>query len=221
MDFWEEYEKERKAVNSRTGEGTAPGKRMSPEAGNKSTSFPVILAVVLAVLVFAGITIGNAVSIYKNVRASAYKEKLESAYEEITYGADMAERYATLERKVWRNCIYEESSPETDKYTKDKNGLYYSDFNDALSEFYDGEESTFLAVYDSVSLVDAYMSELKDCPEKYKSEYLALGELYIAYLDLTDLVVGTSSYSWNTFNEALENAKSNYKSALHAAKLMF
>ena len=66
MDFWEEYETERKAVNSRTGEGTAPGKRMSPEAGNKSTSFPVILAVVLAVLVFAGITIGNAVSIYKN-----------------------------------------------------------------------------------------------------------------------------------------------------------
>ena len=64
------------------------------------------------------------------------------------------------------------------------------------------------------------MSELKDCPEKFEDEYRALKEMYVAYSNLTDLVVGSSSYSLNTFSEALESAKADYKSALSSAKLL-
>lgn len=148
------------------------------------------------------------------------KTKCKFRYSSITYGAERAESYASLESKVWRNCIYKQSSTETDKYTKNGYGLYYSDFNDALSNFYVGESLTYSAVASNVTIVDGYMSELKDCPKKFENEYKALKELYIAYSDITDLVVGNSSYSWNTFNETLESAKSDYKSALSSAKLL-
>lgn len=174
----------------------------------------LFIGVALAVLIIIGIVIGKTVSLNK------YKQNLESAYDSITYGAEQAESYASLQSKVWRNCIYEQSSTETDKYTKNEYGRYYSDFNDALSSFYDGESLTYSLVSLNVTTVDGYMTKLKDCPEKFEDEYRALKELYIAYSDLTDLVVGTSSYSWNTFSETLEDAKADYKSALSSAKLL-
>jgi len=169
---------------------------------------------VVALLIVLGIVIGNAVSLGK------YEEKLESAYDSMKSGAESAESYATLQSKVWRNCIYEQSSSETDEYTTDEYGDYYSDFNDALSEFFEGENLTYMTVSLNVSTVDTYMSELKDCPKKFEDKYRSLKELYIAYSDLTDLVVGSSSYSYNTFSEALEEAKADYKRALSSAKLL-
>ncbi|MDD6478965.1 MAG: zinc ribbon domain-containing protein [Oscillospiraceae bacterium] len=173
-----------------------------------------ILACTLAGLVVIGVVIGNAISQNK------YKEKLEAVYDDITYGAEKAESHASLQSKVWRNCIYEQSSSETDKYTKNEYGSYYSDFNDALASFYEGESLTYSLVSLNVSSVDAQMSKLKDCPKKYEDEYKALKELYVSYSELADLVIGNSSYSWTTFSEALESAKSDYKSALSSARLL-
>ena len=174
----------------------------------------IIIAAVVAVLLVVGIIISNSVSLNK------YKEKLESTYDSMTYGAEIAEQYATLESKVWYNSINNKSSTETDKYTKDEDGYYYSDFNDALSEFYNGEMLNYSLIETSVSAMQRNMSELKDCPSKFEDEYEALKELYIAYSELTDLVVGYSSYSYNTFSDALEEAKSNYKSARSSTRLL-
>lgn len=174
----------------------------------------IIIGVVLVAAIIAGVVIGNIVSL------NQYREKLEEAYDKMIYGAQRAEEYASLQSKVWRNCIYEDESAETDKYTKDRNGRFYDDFNDALSSFYKGEALSRIEIYNNVSDVDTYMSELKDCPDKFEDEYRALKELYVAYSGLTDLVVGDSSYSYNSFSEALESARSNYKSALSSAKLL-
>lgn len=176
-------------------------------------SLIVIIAIVL-VLIIGGVMVARGISVNK------YKGIIESAYSSITYGAEQAENYATLESKVWRNCIYEQSSTETDEYTKNEYGRYYSDFNDALESFYEGESLTYSLVSLNITTVDGYMTDLKDCPKKFEEEYRALKELYIAYSELTDLVVGNSSYSLNTFNETLESAKSNYKSALSSARLI-
>ncbi len=174
----------------------------------------IIIAAAIVVLVVVGIIVGNSISLNK------YEEKLESTYDSMTYGAQIAEKYATLESKVWYNCINKKSSSETDKYTKNDYGSYYSDFNDALTEFYIGENRNYDLVELSVSAMQRSMLELKECPSKYEDEYNALKELYVAYSELTDLVVGDSSYSYNTFSKALEEAKSNYKNALSSAKLV-
>lgn len=182
---------------------------------NLSKKMMAIIAAVVVVLGVIGIIIGNAVSTNK------YKKTLEQAYNDITNCAEYAESYASLQSKVWYNCIYEKSSYETDEYTKDDSGRYYDDFNDALRSFYSGEAAKYNLVKLYSASSDAFMSELKDGPAKYEDEYAALKELYVAASKLSDLVVGTSSYSYNTFNEALDSAKSEYKSALSAAKLIF
>lgn len=186
-----------------------------------SKKFFIIGGAVLAVLLIAAVIIGNIVSsnMHKE-KLNMYREKFELAFDKMTYGAQKSEAYATLERKVWRNCIYEDGSAETDKYTKDGNGRFYDDFNDALSSFYDGESLNWLTILANSSEVDTLMAELKDCPEEFEDEYRALKELYIAYSGLTDLVLGDSSYSYNSFSEALENARSDYKNALSSTKLL-
>ena len=179
-----------------------------------SKKIMVVAAGAIAVLVIVGILIGNAISLNK------YEDKMEKAYDTMVSSAADAEKYCSLQSKVWRNSIYEQSNTETDKYTKDENGRFYSDFNDALGSFYDGEGLLYLSVSLSISDVDNYMSELKKAPKKFEEEYAALKQLYVAYSDLADLVIGTSSYSLNSFNDALESAKSSYKSAESSARLV-
>lgn len=201
-----------------TSENAVAAEEAQASEGKKKFVFSKKLCIlgggVLAALIIAAIVIWNVVSL------NQYKEKLEQAYESMVYGAELAEDYATLESKVWRNCIYEEDSSETDIYTKDLNGNFYEDFNDALTIFYFGERDNYDTISENVAIVSGYMSELKDCPKKLEDEYKALKELYVAYSDMTDLAVGNSSYSWNTFNEALGNARANYKNALSSAKLL-
>lgn len=174
-----------------------------------------------AIIIVLAILVSIIVCIIVNVTSmNNYKKQLEEVYDDMIWGAEKAEYYCSLESKVWRNCIYEDSSSETDKYTKDEYGYFYSDFNDALASFYDGESATYSYVYLCVSGVDSSMAELKNCPEKLKDEYIAIKEMYVAFSELTDLVIGNSSYSYNTFTEALGSARSNFKSARSTAKIL-
>lgn len=174
----------------------------------------IIAAAVVVIAIIAGIFVSNSIAMNK------YKEKLENTYNLILSSAEEAEDYATLESKVWRNVIEKDSSWETDKYTKNASGYYYSDFNDALSNFYDGEVSTYYSVLEDNEAIGKQLSELKDCPEKFEEEYKALKELYVKYSALADLVIGDSSYSCNSFSSALESAKTDYKTAKSSAQLI-
>lgn len=156
--------------------------------------------------------------VISSISTASYKGKLEEAYTEIQTAAEYAESYATLESKVWYNCIQENESTETDEYTQDEYGYFHDDFNDALSEFYSGEYLTYSMVSSKTTTINSLMSELKDPPSKFEDEYQALRELYVAYSDMADLVIGDSSYSYNTFSEALNNAKSSYKNASSNAR---
>ncbi len=174
-----------------------------------------VLAIGGAVLVALVVIITVVIT---SISSASYKGKLEEAYTEIQAAAEYAEDYASLESKVWRNSINENESTETDEYTQDEYGRFYDDFNDALSDFYLGEYSTYSIVSTKTSTINTLMSELKDPPSKFKDEYQALRELYVAYSDMADLVIGDSSYSCNSFTEALDNAKASYKNAFSNAR---
>lgn len=176
----------------------------------------IIIPVVAVFLIFAVIITVVITSAIKN---GIYKNKMSKVYEKITETAAIAEDYAALQTKVWRNCIYEDDDLETNKYTKDDYGYFHDDFNDALREFYIGESYNYDLVKTATEEIDALIIELKKCPSKFEDDYKTLKELYIAYSDLADLVIGDSNYSYNTFSEALENAKSEYKSAESDAKI--
>ncbi len=189
----------------------------APHVKKKFVFSKLTVIIIAAVLV---VCVGVGAIIAKNISLNKYEEKLSNAYSNMIYGAEQAEKYATLQSKVWRNCIYENKSSETDKYTKDEYGWFYDDFNDALSKFYEGESLTYSIVDLNVLSTNTYMSELKDCPKQFEEEYKALKELYVAYSDMTELVIGSSSYSCTSYNDALNEAKSNYKTALSSTRLL-
>lgn len=176
-----------------------------------------IVIIAVAALIVAAIVAGI---VSHTVSMNAYKNNLESVYNSMTYAASEAEQYCSLQSKVWRNCIHKNESSETDKYTQDSYGYFYSDFNDALKSFYDGESETLQLINSAVQMINNNMAALKDCPSKYKDEYKAVKEMYVAFSNLADLAIGDSSYSLNTFTEALENAKSEFKTAKSAAQVL-
>lgn len=185
---------------------------------SKKSKIGKLLAIIIPAAVISLMIV--VISIVNGFKLNKYETTLVETYNTMVQGAEQAESYASLESKVWRNCIMQSASTETDKYTKNEYGNYFSDFNDALQKFHTGEYLTYSEVSANVDVVNNYMAELKDCPDKFEEEYRALKEMYVAYSDLTDLVVGDSSYSCNSFSDALEAAKSNYKTAKSAASLM-
>ncbi len=176
------------------------------------------IAISLLVLIVAitGTVVTTKVYATKN-----YKNNMKSVYNNILTGAEYAERYATFESKVWYNSISKNDSSETDKYTKSAFGVFYKDFNEALSMFSAGERFLYSKVATSVKTVNAEMLKLNNPPKKFENEYAELKKLYVAYSDLTDLVVGDSSYSYETFSAKLESARSEYKTSKFAASTVF
>ena len=184
---------------------------------SKKNKIVAIISIIACIALVAGIV----AIISHNNSLNNYKEKLNEAYDNICVSAEDAEEYCTLQGKVWYNCIHKNSSGETNKYTKDSYGVFYSDFNTALSKFYIGESATYQRIESDEAAISKLMSELKDYPSKYEDEYKAIKEMYKSYSTLTDLVLGDTSYSYNSFKEALNNSISDFKSAKMDAKALF
>ncbi|MBQ7646944.1 MAG: hypothetical protein IJS94_06725 [Clostridia bacterium] len=177
---------------------------------NKGKKIAILVSALTVSIILAVVGVIVGVRVYN---LNQYEKLLNETYSEICDNASSAEAYATLQSKVWRNCIYNEDSTETDKYTKNGKGIFYEDFNDALRAFYDGESFTLSSVSTFDLSIKVSMNKLKDYPSKYEEEYKSLKKLYTAYSNLADLVIGDSSYSWTTFSEALERAKADFKTA--------
>jgi len=82
-------------------------------------------------------------------------------------GGAKAEELNNLTAKVWQNSIYEESDPETDEFTKDSRGIFYDDFNDALSSLYfdNSTQDSISEIEENQELVQLMMKDLQNPPE--------------------------------------------------------
>ena len=118
-------------------------------------------------------------------------------------GGAKAEELNNLTAKVWQNSIYEESDPETDEFTKDSRGIFYDDFNDALSSLYfdDSSQDSISEIEENQELVQLMMKDLQNPPEGLENCYETVTDLYTAYRSLTDLAINPSG-SLQSFSEA-------------------
>ena len=113
---------------------------------------------------------------------------------------------------------------------------------DQVKDFFDSFNGHGIEIIGSVRGYARYLCHLDD-PEKYQYEvtdvksiggadyfaiiglasdkYKAIKEMYKSYSTLTDLVLGDTSYSYNSFKEALNNSISDFKSAKMDAKALF
>jgi len=150
-----------------------------------------IIAVVVLVLGFV------IFSVIKNndekKKYNAYIDNLNFARETMLDGGGDAEVLLNLTARVWRNSIYEESDPKTDKYTKSGN-TFNDDFNISLSALMRDTStlSTISTIEDNQALVVPVMKELQNPPIGLENSYDTITELYSVYKSLTDLAINPS-----------------------------
>lgn len=145
-----------------------------------------------------------------------YKETYSDTFDMITLGCLNSEEFGGLTERVWYNCIYEKSDPETDKYTKGIFDTFYSDFNYALSTLFKDSDyqSGISAIRDSQDESGELIKELNNPPEGWEEAYKDIQAFYDSFISLSNLVISPSgnlqSYSDNFSNADNEMAK-NYK----------
>ena len=174
----------------------------------------LIILLVLVLFVGAAVGIGKytenkrieAQKLAAVKKRKEYKNNLNLISSTMISSAVDAEKCGNKIKAVWYNCIFEKSDPETDEFTK-HNGVFRSDFNDALSALF--ADSSYSELSDGVeqtqSEVTTMMNKMKNPPKEYAEAYDTLKTLYDDYLSLTNMVVNPSG-SYETFSKSFTEA---------------
>lgn len=177
--------------------------------------------IILLVLIIAVIGGRQIASNTAQKRGEKYVESLQDTALTMLQGAGDAEDCGNLIYKVWRNAIYEENDTETDIYTK-KNGMFVSDFNDALNSlFYTPSfEKKISGIKENQSTVKSMMKDMKNPPEEYEDAYDALSELYDAYLEFTNLVIDPNG-SLRTYSDDFTDVDNRAAKCFNTVEMYF
>lgn len=144
--------------------------------------------------------------VYQKIHEKNLTEIYIENLREVSYimldGAAEAEHCGNLIIQVWNNSIYKKSDEKTDKYTKNENGIFYEDFNDALNSLFDN--SKFLDDLDKIqenqSEVLIMMKDLQNVPKGYEEEARHLNNYYEEYMIFTNMVINPLG-SLNSFSD--------------------
>lgn len=186
---------------------------------SKGKKIGIIVSVIIALI---GIIIGSIVLINKHNEKvkEEYKEALIKISLDMLEGAAKAEDCGNLITSVWFDAIYEKYDSETYKYTHDKYGDYYDDFNDALSSLFSDSDYKYelQKIENNQESVRDQMKKLMDPPEEYEEAYRAVKEFYNKYTKFTNLVLNPEG-SYNSFSAKFSELDAEVVDALDEVKL--
>ena len=158
-----------------------------------------ITLVIFSVLLIAAVGFG-----FVQKQRSDYAVNLYLATYFMQDGCIKAETACNLIQKTWNNAIWKKSDQETNRYTK-SNGVFVSDFNDALDRLFEDEDfaAQLQEIAENQSHVNTCMKDLQNPPQKYQAGYQKITELYEAYLKFTNMALSPNG-SLNSFAEDFE-----------------
>jgi len=176
--------------------------KIAPKDPAKTKKIITGLIVAIVILALGFVIYGVVKNNNKKTAYNAYVDNLNLAKMTMLEGGSQAESLLNLTVKVWYNTIYEESDPETDKYTKSGGVIFNDDFNTSLSALlYDSStQSTISTIEANQLIVESLMKEFQNPPEGLEYCYDTITELYTVYKSLTDLAINPSG-SYNSFTE--------------------
>ena len=161
---------------------------------SKKRRWPLILGIIVAVLVVL-FTIGN--------HKISYVNNCGKAANAMVNGAAVAEATNSQILDVWHNSIWSVDDEKTNPYTKDDNGYFFSDFNDALSR-YTGSEEYAEKIKEILQYRDEaakYMKKIrKGIPKQHEKLYEDVESFYDVFLQFTDMSIYVDG-SYNSFLE--------------------
>ncbi len=131
----------------------------------------------------------------------------------------LAENLGNQIISVWNNAIWEIRDNETDKYTL-SNGVFVSDFNDALQNLFVEESfnQDMILLTNSQQQIKEKMKTMISPPTGFENAFNALEKLYNAYLLFTNIVIDCDG-SLNSFSEAFSKADDELLIQYHAAEI--
>lgn len=133
--------------------------------------------------------------------------------------AVLAEKMGNLIVSVWHNAIWKTEDEETDPFTRE-NGVFVSDFNDALRNLFNSEE---FSNHSSILSANQYqvrkqMKEMLHPPEGYENAMKALENLYNSYLSFTNIVLRCNG-SLESFSNDFGSADKEFNNYYLGAEL--
>ena len=170
---------------------------MNNEESNKSSVKKIVLVIIL-------IIIGGVISVlyFVNEKTTTYNKFCE-LYNTIIQGSAEAETTNNLICNVWHNAILNIDDEKTDKYTKDENGKFYENFNDALDSLY--RDQAFISkienIYNQQSYAKNLIQDLLKHSKSFDEEYRDFKECYNLFLKFTDMSISPNG-SLKTFSES-------------------
>ena len=169
----------------------------------KNCKWIIITAIILCIVILSGL-LGS--FIINKGKAAIYYNNMETVTYKMIAGSVLAEDAGNLIKNVWYNTIFEKYDDETDKYTLE-NGVFVSDFNDALGNLFSDEEfkNVISGIQSNQNEVTELMKSLKNPPKEYEGAYSALKAYYDDYLTLTKMVINPTG-SLSSFSEDFNNA---------------
>lgn len=150
-------------------------------------------------LIILGVVSFHFVSLYKE---EIYQDKYDEIVDELGDVFSQTEKASVIKISVWKNSIYKTSDDETDEYTKNDKGVFYSDFNDALQKLNDSEKfnNYYKTASKKLNDVSRQIKELNKPSSKYTKAFDELLEFYSLSNQFFDLTFN-SIESLQTFTE--------------------
>lgn len=180
-----------------------------------------VLTYVLVPLLILSV-IAGAFFVYRGIKAKKEQAAYQLAFNEYIDNTNLtsvkmlldggvAEEVTDLLARVWRNTIYKNDDPTTDKYTKASTYRFHDDFNTSINNFYEDYKTSRLItdLRNGQKRVSESMKELQNPPEGLEKVYDAIMDLNLAYKQLTNLAISPTG-SLTSFSDAKNNAQSNF-----------
>jgi len=175
-------------------------------AKNPKKSKKILVCAVIIVFVIAAVGIGFTVKKSNDAKQAAneYIDNLGSVRLLMLSGAAEAEKLCILTHDVWYNTIYEESDPDTDKYTKNSySSNFHDDFNDSLVALYldQSTKDMISEINSNRESVDELIKQLQNPTDDFSACYATVDAMYDAYCGLTNLATSPTG-SLQSYSES-------------------
>lgn len=186
----------------------------------------IIVAIAVILIIAAGVTSffliksRNEATKAEKIH-SEYIDNMNQIYQHMYAGVLASEKICVRIHDVWYNCIYEKRDAETDKYTCDDYGYFYSDFNKALDKLCSEKEFTdsLSKIYDNKNTVNDLYVKLQNPSEDLEKCYDAMESTYNEYNKIINYAVNPTGSLVN-YTEGYNDADAAFVECSNKFKLI-
>ena len=149
-----------------------------------------------------------------------YGINLHNAAYYIMTSSEQLEDAAIKFLTVWNNSIYEIQDDETDKYTRNEDGTFYSDFNEALDLVIADRDyqRTLEKAEEARTEASDLMGKLTNPPRRYEEAYRNMKTLYSDYMAFYNIVVNPNG-NYSTYSDKFEQARDKLLEAYYSVSM--